>query len=776
MAGARGGMMGVKPLRHNNRVSTAVVPSRRVTQHDPVDDGESWAHSQRPVGMKPADACTLEDWTVAFNIRAKIPGKIRSKMTRHFFPLQEGFESKGTWRIRCTSRTAILCRRFLQLLALGSAFLTPAMLAMQPICPNPSANDLQDFVSLHVAQFLFDICYIVLSTAVLFGFSVTTKEKLELVAFRSVMLWQLQHAGFWLDLMAFVGDVMQFTHFAEAGFGQLWFGEDLRFTQWLSLLDLLRLWRLWEQVAPIIVSVQFEIEFAIIVLQLALAAHLYSCYWMLLGYYEQQIWGYEPWTDLTCSEQFWASFYFSTYTLTSIGYGDFGGTNSVERFSCAAYMIIGQMLVAKIFADLTWLTSLRNISTSQRLTDRKHTQNNLMQAAIHPELAQRVLCYQDFHDHFIQHDFEQSGHLSDALLEELRLARYHELLIRARYFRQQPVEVISQLVKHFVEAIDLPGDFIIRNGEVDHHIFFMRSGQAAVYVTEEPPVWESEPVRYFCGGDSFGEVSVLASTPRTAWIMARTYCILTKVHSSSLMHVLHSHPGSFLLLVKNLLEYQDLKVDWKLPWTDLKVKLKKIYPSSQEAFNQFSMGTSLITHASFESAMECLGLEAGLEMQIRWAELDLDCNGDVSYDEFSTLVGSWEKTGGELSERNSLEVDMIPSQSSRKSDRSPKTVQPGNFHRELLRRRLAKGDAMGEVSAMVERKIAEGHASLELKFDQLAKRLLHEERGGEPPGRNAHPQPHPIEGATSTAGCCGGGGGSGPKNGSRVSRGSRPNL
>eukprot|EP00913_Durusdinium_trenchii_P017649 g16588.t1 len=306
-----------------------------------------------------------------------------------------------------------------------------------------------------------------------------------------------------------------------------------------------------------------------------------------------------------------------------------------------------------------------------------------MQAAIHPELAQRVLCYQDprgdFHDHFIQHDFEQSGHLSDALLEELRLARYHELLIRARYFRQQPVEVISQLVKHFVEAIDLPGDFIIRNGEVDHHIFFMRSGQAAVYVTEEPPVWESEPVRYFCGGDSFGEVSVLASTPRTAWIMARTYCILTKVHSSSLMHVLHSHPGSFLLLVKNLLEYQDdLKVDWKLPWTDLKVKLKKIYPSSQEAFNQFSMGTSLITHASFESAMECLGLEAGLEMQIRWAELDLDCNGDVSYDEFSTL-----------------------------------TVQPGNFHRELLRRRLAKGDAMGEVSAMVERKIAEGHASLE---------------------------------------------------------------
>ena len=32
------------------------------------------------------------------------------------------------------------------------------------------------------------------------------------------------------------------------------FGENLRSEQWLSLLDLLRLWRLWEPSAPIIVS------------------------------------------------------------------------------------------------------------------------------------------------------------------------------------------------------------------------------------------------------------------------------------------------------------------------------------------------------------------------------------------------------------------------------------------------------------------------------------------------------------------------------------------
>ena len=68
------------------------------------------------------------------------------------------------------------------------------------------------------------------------------------------------------------------------------------------------------------------------------------------------------------------------------------------------------------------------------------------------------------------------------------------------------------------------------------------------------------------------------------------------------MTVLHSHPGSFLLLVKNLLQYQehsemapkwlsqDVKVDWKLSWADLKVKLRKLFASSQEAFDHFSLG------------------------------------------------------------------------------------------------------------------------------------------------------------------------------------------
>mmetsp|Transcript_16934 Transcript_16934/g.28921 ORF Transcript_16934/g.28921 Transcript_16934/m.28921 type:complete len:135 (-) Transcript_16934:38-442(-) len=56
--------------------------------------------------------------------------------------------------------------------------------------------------------------------------------------------------------------------------------------------------------------------------------------------------------------------------------------------------------------------------------------------------------------------------------------------------------------------------------------------------------------------------------------------------------------------------------------------------------------------------------------------------------------------------------------------RSPKVLQPVNPHRDVLRRRLAHGDAVSEVGAMLEKRIAESHASLERKFEHLAKQLL----------------------------------------------------
>jgi len=57
---------------------------------------------------------------------------------------------------------------------------------------------------------------------------------------------------------------------------------------WLSILHLLcLLWATLIHISNRHPGVQFEVEFGIILLQLFLAAHLFSCYWMLLGHYEQ---------------------------------------------------------------------------------------------------------------------------------------------------------------------------------------------------------------------------------------------------------------------------------------------------------------------------------------------------------------------------------------------------------------------------------------------------------------------------------------------------------
>lgn len=76
-----------------------------------------------------------------------------------------------------------------------------------------------------------------------------------------------------------------------------------------------------------------------------------------------------------------------------------------------------------------------------------------------------------------------------------------------------------------------------------------------------------------------------------------------EVHSSSIMSVLQSHPGSFLLLVKNLLEYQDYAPNGS------------IYGSKWNMFNHVHTGSGFIqVQVFFLSVAEFLQLALTLEV------------------------------------------------------------------------------------------------------------------------------------------------------------------
>jgi len=552
------------------------------------------------------------------------------------------------WRLRATSPWASGLRYALRSLALLAVFATPLLFAVSPVCGVMSTTDEQQLLALRALQLVVGITYTV--GAMLVNAMVTLvvrRKNLELVSTRGLLKWHLRTFGFWADVCAIISCFAEVSLAAEP----LRVGLDPSFRQWITLLDLLRAWRSWAPVSPLVSGRFMLLDIMGLAVLLVVVAHFFACFWILLGFLQQRHWGLDAWAgDRTCMEQYWASIYFSTYTLTSIGYGDIHGTNSVEYAVATVYMILGQMIVAKIFADLTWLTSLWNLARAQSVSRRAQVMSDLEQAKVPYELRQRILAFQDFctvhyngaHEHG---DPGSSGlsALSPALSEELRLARYHRFLINVKYFQQQPISVLRRLVKAVHETTSLPGEFIIRWGDPGEAIYFVQSGVAAVYLQSEQPTWTSPSARAYTTGESFGEVGVLAGTPRTAWIMAKTYCTMAKVPADDLLSLLEFNPGSFLLLVKNLLECQDLTLPLKHPWSDLRASLEEMFESVEDAYEWFCDSSGVITLPTFEHCLKELGVPQGLELRIRWAEIDHACNGEVIFEQFEQQLGGWNR-------------------------------------------------------------------------------------------------------------------------------------
>jgi len=92
--------------------------------------------------------------------------------------------------------------------------------------------------------------------------------------------------------------------------------------------------------------------------------HIVSCLWIFFGYYDF----IGSWLDsetfdaMGGGELYLTSFYFTTTTITTVGYGDFSGNTIVEKLFCIMIMIIGVISFSLASASLTSLLS--NYDTS----------------------------------------------------------------------------------------------------------------------------------------------------------------------------------------------------------------------------------------------------------------------------------------------------------------------------------------------------------------------------------------------------------------------------
>jgi glucose-6-phosphate 1-dehydrogenase len=103
-------------------------------------------------------------------------------------------------------------------------------------------------------------------------------------------------------------------------------------------------------------------------------------------------------------------------------------------------------------------------------------------------------------------------------------------------FREGDQVALNNLAMTLKPVVVSAGEFIIREGEVGHEMYFLCRGQVEILDRD------GKQLRVLGDGDFFGEIALLLSKPRTASVRAVTPCDLFVLNKADFDKVLRDHP------------------------------------------------------------------------------------------------------------------------------------------------------------------------------------------------------------------------------------------
>jgi CRP-like cAMP-binding protein len=101
----------------------------------------------------------------------------------------------------------------------------------------------------------------------------------------------------------------------------------------------------------------------------------------------------------------------------------------------------------------------------------------------------------------------------------------------------QSENLIRELSFAMKTAIYMPGDFIITKDEDGEEMFFIIEGTVQVIAGEKSTV-----VKTLSKGAYFGEVAIFMKIKRTAFVQAKTPCILGILKRAEIDRILQNYP------------------------------------------------------------------------------------------------------------------------------------------------------------------------------------------------------------------------------------------
>ncbi|KAL4482674.1 hypothetical protein ABPG73_021334 [Tetrahymena malaccensis] len=320
-------------------------------------------------------------------------------------------------------------------------------------------------------------------------------------------------------------------------------------------------------------------------------AHFWGCQFHYIGRLEYEA-GKDSWLikQHLIDEYWWIkyinSFYFTTISMVTIGYGDIVPVTNIEKLYCTSIAVLGSCFFSYIVNTIGSI--FQEISNKEAAI--KQQKNNISdymgKRNINQKLQLKVIKYLDY-THSRQADGPLKGQMilntiAKNLREEVQLEYFGNILQNTRVFKNNfSQECLRALSLKLKEIMYGPGEVIFHKGELDYKIFFIQSGEVSLFLEKDGgEVFEMTKLQK---GQHFGQFGFFGCKPRE---IAVKCCDIT--------HLVYLENEDFISVIKN---YQEDYEKYYMMKDEINFKDKKLSTkcSSCGAYDHTIVDCSLVT-------------------------------------------------------------------------------------------------------------------------------------------------------------------------------------
>ena len=273
--------------------------------------------------------------------------------------------------------------------------------------------------------------------------------------------------------------------------------------------------------------------------------HWISCGWLKIAGINENI---------SAHSNYVSALYWTTTTLTTVGYGDVVPHTNVEKLYAVFVMIIGVGFYGYLIGNVVSVITKRDPAHENFIINLENLAALVKYRKLPRNLATRIRQY------FLYIWKQKLGYNEEKFLEELPDGLKLETLTFLRQnvfknldlFKGASTEFITELAENLKEIAITPDEFLFKEGDIGNKVYFVIKGELSV-LTEN----NSKEIAKIKRGDFFGEIALFNNKPRNASVKAITFCHLYYLEKDSFDLLIPKYPSIASKIEAKVLEREN---------------------------------------------------------------------------------------------------------------------------------------------------------------------------------------------------------------------------